>query len=165
MMNITDIRTGLGYDRHRWAEDGTGPLMLGCAEIEYSRRLAGHSDGDAAAHCIADAILSACGLGDLGTNFPAGRTETADIRGETILRKTAVLAGKAGFRIGNVDCTVICDYPRLGEHVQVMAGATARALGITTDRVSIKPRHAEGLGFAGKNEGVEAIASVLMFRP
>ena len=161
---MEEIRTGLGYDRHRFDDPGSGPLRIGCVSVEFDRRLDGHSDGDLIAHCIADALLSAAGIGDLGTCFPAGKPETAGISGSSILRRTADWLASAGWRVGNIDCTVICDEPCLGRHVPVMQSSVSTALGIDTGLLSIKPRHAEGLGFAGRMEGIEAMAIVLLVR-
>ncbi len=161
---MDEIRTGLGCDRHRFEAAGSGPLAIGCIPVEYDRRLDGHSDGDVVAHCIADALLSASGIGDLGTCFPAGSSRTKEIKGAAILRRTANWLDEAGWRVGNIDCTVICDEPCLGRHVQPMTAAIADALKITADRIKVKPRHAEGLGFAGRVEGIEAMAVVLLFR-
>jgi len=160
---MNDIRTGLGYDRHQFETPGSGPLAIGCVKVDFDRRLDGHSDGDVVAHAIADALLSACGFGDLGTSFPAGSPATVGIAGSAILHRTADWVVAAGWRIGNVDCTVVCDNPALGTHVPAMKKAVGFALGLSQDRVCIKPRHAEGLGFAGRGEGVEAMAVVLVF--
>ncbi len=161
---MDDIRTGLGYDRHKFDGAGSGPLSIGCVSIDFDRRLDGHSDGDVIAHSVADAILSASGIGDLGTCFPSGSQHTAGIRGEAILKRTADWIEAAGWRIGNIDCTVVCDEPCLGRHVPAMVKTMSGALRIEAERVKIKPHHAEGLGFAGSGEGIEATAVVLLFK-
>lgn len=159
-----NIRTGLGYDRHPFSETGSGPLKLGCVSLDFDRSLKGHSDGDVIAHSIADALLSAAGLPDLGTTFPAGCSSTTGIAGADILRWTARMVSDQGWKIGNIDCVVVCDTPTLKHVVQDMVLAISQALGIETSQVSIKPRHAEGLGFAGQNLGIESTSIVLLHR-
>jgi 2-C-methyl-D-erythritol 2,4-cyclodiphosphate synthase len=161
---MTDIRVGIGHDRHPFSKAGHGPLALGCVNVEFERRLIGHSDGDAVAHCIADALLSAAGQPDLGTTFPEACSATAGIAGSEILKWTARLVSDAGWRIGNIDCVVVCDHPTLGPRVPEMCASVAGALGIEPDRVKVKPRHAEGLGFAGRDLGIESTAVVLLYR-
>jgi 2-C-methyl-D-erythritol 2,4-cyclodiphosphate synthase len=160
---MKNIRTGLGHDRHPFGEPGSGPLALGCVAVDYDRRLEGHSDGDAIAHCIADALLSASGLPDLGTVFPAYLEANEGIAGTAILKKTAAMIAKTGWRVGNIDCVVVCDKPHLASYLPKMVANIAGALGIECGQVSIKPRHAEGLGFAGTGLGIEATAVVLVF--
>lgn len=159
------FRVGFGHDRHPFSKPGHGPLALGCVNVDFNRRLLGHSDGDAVAHCIADALLSAAGLPDLGTTFPETCDATTGISGCEILKWTGRLVRDAGWIVGNIDCVVVCDSPRLGHLVPAMCQAAAGALGIGADQISIKPRHAEGLGFAGRDLGIESSAVVLIHRP
>jgi len=161
---MADIRVGIGHDRHPFSKHGKGPLALGCVTIEFDRRLLGHSDGDAIAHCMADALLSACGQADLGTTFPETSAATEGISGAEILKWTARMVAEAGWRIGNIDCVVVCDRPTLGHRIPDMVEAVAGALGIEPGQVKIKPRHAEGLGFAGRDLGIESTAVVLVLR-
>jgi 2-C-methyl-D-erythritol 2,4-cyclodiphosphate synthase len=127
--------------------------------------LEGHSDGDAVAHAIADALLSAAGLGDLGTFLPAGDPATAGISGADILRRVGNALSGRDAHIVNIDCTLVCDEPPLAGHRAAMETAVADGLGVSREAVSLKPRHAEGLGFAGRGEGVWASAVVLVEVP
>lgn len=139
-------------------------MPLGCVSIDFDRRLSGHSDGDAVAHCIADALLSAAGQKDLGTVFPASCSSTTGISGSEILKWTTRLLSEVEWKIGNIDCVVVCDSPTLGPMVPEMVRAISDALDISPEQVSVKPGHAEGLGFAGNDEGIESTSVVLIYR-
>ncbi len=154
------FRIGLGIDIHPFVLGG--PLWLGCTRIDHDHHLAGHSDGDAAAHAIADALLSAAGLGDLGTFLPATDPTIRGISGENVLKRAAAGLAWRGAAIVNVDCSIVCETPALAPHLPKMIEATAAALGIDASRVSLKPRHAEGMGFVGRSEGVAAQAVALV---
>ena len=162
MDSPTDLpfRIGLGIDIHPSVPGG--PLWLGCARIDHDRHLAGHSDGDAVAHAIGDALLSAAGLGSLGTFLPDTDPATRGISGANVLKRVAAGLSWKGAAVVNVDCSIVCESPPLAPHLDRMVRATADALGIDPSRVSIKPRHAEGLGFAGRSEGVAAQAVALV---
>lgn len=156
------FRIGLGIDIHPFVPGG--PLWLGCTRIEHDRHLAGHSDGDAVAHAIGDALLSAAGLGDLGTLLPDTDPVIRGISGANVLMRVAAGLSWKGAAVVNVDCSIVCESPALAPHLPAMVRATADALGIDPSRVSIKPRHAEGLGFVGRSEGViaQAVAMVVL---
>jgi 2-C-methyl-D-erythritol 2,4-cyclodiphosphate synthase len=149
-------RTGIGFDVHRLVEGR--PLVLGGVTIEHPRGLAGHSDADALLHAVADGLLGAAALGDIGQLFPPDdpRYEGAD--SVELLREVAGRVGAGGYRIVNVDATVIAEAPRMQPHVPAMRDRIATALDIDRDRVSVKATTFEGLGVLGREEGIAALA-------
>jgi 2-C-methyl-D-erythritol 2,4-cyclodiphosphate synthase len=149
-------RTGIGFDVHRLVEGR--PLVLGGVTIEHPRGLAGHSDADALLHAVADGLLGAAALGDIGQLFPPDdpRYEGAD--SIELLREVAGRVGAGGYRIVNVDATVIAEAPRMQPHVSAMRDRIATALDIDRDRVSVKATTFEGLGVLGREEGIAALA-------
>ena len=157
------MRIGTGFDVH--ALVAGRPLVIGGVTIPHDRGLEGHSDADVLLHAIADAILGALALGDLGRHFPDTdpRWKGADSR--ALLRHVADLMRQRGFGVGNVDATVIAQAPRLAPHVAAMRRNLAADLGCTVDDVSVKATTTEGLGFAGRGEGIAAMASVLLVAP
>lgn len=149
-------RVGIGYDSHRFAEGG--PLKLGGVEIAFDRHLHGHSDGDAVAHSVTDAILGAIGAGDIGELFsdrdPANR-------GRDSLEMLKVAVGRArgaGYAVFQIDVTVIAEAPRIAPHREAMRSELARALCVPTSCVSVKGKTNEGMGWIGRGEGVACIA-------
>jgi 2-C-methyl-D-erythritol 2,4-cyclodiphosphate synthase len=153
------IRVGLGVDAHP-VEPGR-PLVLGGVRIPGAPGLAGHSDADVLCHAIADALLGAAGLGDLGSNFPA--TERwRDASSLEILSETARQLTDHGWVIGNLDATMIVEAPRIAPHIPEMTAAVARALAIEDSIVSLKVTSTDGLGFVGRREGLAAIAVALI---
>ena len=154
------MRIGSGYDVHRFTEGG--PLVLGGVEIPFDRELEGHSDADVLLHAIADALLGAAALGDLGTLFPDTdeRWENADSR--ELLGTVRDRVEDRGFLVGNVDATIVAERPRIGPHVEAMRSVIARILKVELDRVSVKATTSEGLGFVGREEGIVARASALL---
>jgi 2-C-methyl-D-erythritol 2,4-cyclodiphosphate synthase len=156
------VRVGQGYDTHVLVSGR--PLVLGGIVVPFDKGLKGHSDADVLAHAICDAVLGAAGLGDLGGHFPASDPRWAGAASTHFLRHAVALATEAGWAIGNVDATVCCDRPRLGPHVPEMTKHMAAALGIEPSAVRIAPKSAEGLGFAGRGEGIAALAVCLLYR-
>lgn len=154
------MRTGIGYDIHRLIEDR--PLFLGGIEIPYVKGLLGYSDGDALLHAIADAILGALGLGDIGELFPNDDPQYKDISSSMILRKAAELAAGKGFVVHNLDTVVIAEEPKLYPFKERMAEAIAKTLAIGKDRVNIKATTNEGVGSLGKGEAIAAYAVVTL---
>ena len=156
------IRIGNGFDVH--ALVAGRPLILGGVTISHDRGLEGHSDADVLLHAVADAILGALALGDLGKHFPDTdpRWKGADSR--ALLRHVVGLAADRGYRVGNVDATVIAQAPRLAPHVPAMRANLAADLRCAVDDVSVKATTTERLGFAGRGEGIAAMASVLVVR-
>lgn len=150
------MRVGIGYDSHRF--DETRPLVLGGVRIPGVPGLAGHSDGDAIAHAITDALLGATGLGDIGALFPDDdpATEGADSLG--LLAEAVRRAQSENYQVVNVDVTVIAERPRIGPHVASMRERLAAALDTAPSAVSVKGKTNEGLGWIGRGEGIAVIA-------
>ncbi len=154
------MRTGIGYDVHPF-ERGR-PLVLGGARIEHEAGLAGQSDGDVLAHAIIDALLGAAALGDIGQHFPPGDARYRDANSLDLLRRAVGLVSGKGYRVINVDATVIAEAPKLAPHVNAMRAALAEALGVETDAVSVKATTADRLGAIGRGEGIAALAVALL---
>jgi len=159
---ICALRIGNGFDVHALVAGRR--LVLGGVEIPHERGLDGHSDADVLLHAVCDAILGALALGDLGRHFPDSdpRWKGADSR--MLLRHVASLAAAEGWRIGNVDVTVIAQAPKLAPHVPAMRANLAADLACDIGAVSVKATTTEHLGFAGRGEGIAALASVVVVR-
>lgn len=153
------MRIGSGFDAHAFAPGRS--LVLGGVAIKHPDGLTGHSDGDVVAHAIADAILGAAGLGDLGEHFPA-TDEWKDRSSMDILDETVRLAAKARWKVGNVDVTVIAQAPSIAPHVDEMKAAVATALGVKPKVVSVKATTTDSMGFTGRGEGIAALAVALL---
>lgn len=155
-------RTGMGFDVHAFA--GEGPIMMGGIAIPHERGLAGHSDADVVLHAITDALLGAATLGDIGSHFPPSDPQWKGADSSIFLAHAAQLLRQAGGTIDFVDCTVICEAPKVGPHRDAMRSRVAAILGIPTGSVSIKATTTERLGFTGRREGIaaQAVASVRM---
>lgn len=136
--------------------------MLGGVLIPYTSGLDGHSDADVLIHAIIDALLGAAALGDIGGMFPPEEDEWQGAAGRELLKLACVRVREAGFRIANIDSTVIAEAPKLALHAQAMRAAIAEAAGIELDNVNIKATTADGLGFTGRGEGIAALAVVLL---
>ncbi len=148
------MRVGIGYDSHPFADDET--LVLGGVRIEHERGLAGHSDADVVTHAVIDALLGACGLGDLGTHFPPDDDAWRDADSLDMLR---TVLGMLPGAVVNVDVSVICEQPRLAAHREEMERNLAEMLGAPA---SVKATTNEGMGFVGRGEGIAAIAVALL---
>ena len=151
-----DFRVGIGFDAHSLA-DGRR-LVLGGVDIPYHRGLVGHSDGDVLVHAIMDALLGAAGLGDKGVHFPSSDPQYKDISSLVLLSKVAELLDAGGWRIANIDATMLAQKPRLGPFVESMKERTGAALSIPAHLVSIKATTTDYLGFTGREEGIAACA-------
>jgi 2-C-methyl-D-erythritol 4-phosphate cytidylyltransferase/2-C-methyl-D-erythritol 2,4-cyclodiphosphate synthase len=147
-----ETRCGIGYDMHRLVAGRR--LVLGGVEFPGAAGLAGHSDADALAHAVCDALLGAAGLGDIGQHFPDRDPRYADADSIELLRQAAAMAAEAGFRVVHVDAVVIADAPRIAGEVSRMRQRLGEALGIAPERVSVKGKTSEGLGFVGAGEGI-----------
>lgn len=154
------MRTGIGYDVHPLVAGR--PLVLGGVELPFERGLSGHSDGDVLAHAIIDALLGAAALGDIGQHFPSDDASLRRANSVDLLTKTVALIEDAGYAVGNVDCTVIAEAPKLAPHVPQMRELLAGALGVDADRVSVKATTSDQLGSIGRGEGIAALAAVLI---
>jgi 2-C-methyl-D-erythritol 4-phosphate cytidylyltransferase / 2-C-methyl-D-erythritol 2,4-cyclodiphosphate synthase len=156
------VRVGTGYDVHRLAHGEE--LWLGGIRIEHSHGLAGHSDADVAIHALVDAILGAIGAGDIGSHFPPGDAKWKGASSDRFLAHAVQLAGDAGYRIGNVDLTIICEAPKIGPHREAMRSRLAELLGAEPSAVSVKATTTERLGFTGRSEGIaaQAVATLVL---
>ena len=150
------MRVGIGYDSHRFAAGR--PLVLGGVRIEAERGLEGHSDADAIAHAITDAILGAANLGDIGSHFPPSDDRWKDADSIVLLRAAVDILEESNYQVVNVDATVICEQPKIGPHADAMRARLAEALGIAPRHVSIKGKTNEGMGWIGAGEGIAVLA-------
>lgn len=155
-----NIRIGQGYDVHRLVEGR--PLILGGVTIPHSKGLLGHSDADALLHAITDALLGAAALGDIGKLFPDTAAEHKDADSRRLLREAYQAVQRAGWRVVNVDSTVIAQQPKLRPHIDAMRANIAADLGLPLEHVNIKGKTNEKLGYLGREEAVEAQAVVLL---
>jgi len=154
------MRVGQGYDVH--ALKAGRKLVIGGVEIPHPKGLAGHSDADVLLHAICDALLGAAALGDIGMHFPDGNPAYEDVDSRELLRATAKKLGAAGFRIVNVDATIVAQAPRMAPHVPKMIGNIAADLGLKPAAVSVKATTTEKLGPIGREEGIAAQAIALI---
>jgi len=150
------MRVGFGYDVHRLVSGRR--LWLGGVEIPHALGLLGHSDADVLLHAICDALLGAIADGDIGSHFPDTDPRYKDIRSTLLLKNVAIRVREKGFRILNVDSTLVAQKPRLADFIPEMVQEIARLLEVDTDRVNVKAKTTEGLGFAGREEGIAAYA-------
>ncbi|WP_418983439.1 2-C-methyl-D-erythritol 2,4-cyclodiphosphate synthase [Alistipes sp.] len=158
-----DFRIGHGYDVHALREGL--PLVMGGVAIPHTKGCVAHSDGDVVIHALCDALLGAAAAGDIGMHFPDTSDDFRGIDSKILLRRVAAIVREKGYEIGNVDCTVRMQRPRLRPYIDAMRRAMADAMGVGDDRVSVKATTTEHLGFEGREEGVSASAVALIFRP
>jgi 2-C-methyl-D-erythritol 2,4-cyclodiphosphate synthase len=154
------MRIGHGYDAHRLADGRL--LVLGGVRIDYPQGLAAHSDGDVAIHALCDALLGAAAMGDIGRHFPDTGAEFAGIDSRVLLRRVVELLGQAGLSVGNVDLTIVAQTPRLAPYIQQMREHLAADLCVDIGAVNVKATTTEGMGFAGRREGIAAYAVALL---
>ena len=159
---MNDIRVGHGFDVHAFAENRR--LIIGGVDIPYDLGLAGHSDADVLLHAICDALLGAAGLGDIGRHFPDTDMAFAGIDSRILLRRVAEQLRERGWRVGNVDATIIAQAPKMAPHIARMTAHIADDLGTALDRVNVKATTTERLGFTGRSEGIAAEAVCLILR-
>ncbi len=156
-----NMRVGIGYDVHRLKEGQK--LVLGGVEIPFEKGLLGWSDGDAAIHAIIDALLGATALGDIGTYFPSNDSRYKDISSLVLLQRTGDLLEKNGWKIGNIDVTIVAQEPKLAPFTKEMRKRVAETLFINEEEIGIKAKTTDGLGFTGEGKGV-AVHAVAMVR-
>jgi 2-C-methyl-D-erythritol 2,4-cyclodiphosphate synthase len=154
------MREGFGYDVHPLVEGR--PLILGGVKIPYLYGLQGHSDADVLLHAISDALLGAIAEGDIGRHFPDTDPQYKNIRSTILLKKVMTKTREKGFHILNIDATILAQRPKLSDHIPRMVKEIADVLEIETGRVNVKATTSEGLGFAGRGEGIAAYAVALV---
>lgn len=150
------MRIGNGYDVHRLVKERK--LILGGVEIPYEKGLLGHSDADVLVHAIMDALLGACKGGDIGRHFPDNDESYKDISSLLLLKKTAEIVASKGYSIGNIDSIIVAQQPKLAPYIDEMSRNISTVLNIAEDDINIKATTTEGLGFAGKGNGIAAYA-------
>lgn len=155
-------RVGFGYDAHRLAQGRE--LWLGGIRIEHPEGLEGHSDADVLLHAVCDALLGAVGLGDIGQHFPNTDTQWKGADSKKLLAAVVILLRERSWLVGNVDCTLVMERPKIMPHVPAMRAVLAPLLGVTEDAVSIKATTNETMGFVGREEGACAYAVALVFK-
>ena len=157
-----NIRVGFGYDVHSFAADRE--LWLGGIRIEHSVGLLGHSDADVLIHALCDALLGAANLRDIGFHFPDTSSEFKNIDSKILLMDTTLLIRNKGYEIGNIDCTVCAEEPKLNPFIPAMQSCLSEVMGIDEDNISIKATTVERMGFVGRKEGMAAYVTVLIFK-
>lgn len=160
---IPSFRIGQGYDCHALV---TGrKLIIGGVEIPHKTGLHGHSDADVLLHAITDALFGAAGLGDIGRHFPDTDQQFAGADSRILLREAVARLHLAGFRVGNLDCTIIAQQPKMAPHISQMVANIAADLQVLPEQVNVKAKTNERLGYLGREEGIAAEAVALVFRP
>ena len=155
---MTDFRVGFGYDSHRFAPDR--PLVIGGVVIPYELGLAAHSDGDVLIHAVCDALLGAAGLRDIGTDFPDTDPTWKNADSTKILAKVVELIAEKGWRVNNLDCTLVLEKPKMKPYIELIINRLTKLLCVEPDRVAIKAKTNEKMGFTGAGEGIAATAAV-----
>jgi 2-C-methyl-D-erythritol 2,4-cyclodiphosphate synthase len=156
------IRIGSGYDVHAFAPDR--PLVLGGVTIPFELGLSGHSDGDTVIHAIVDALLGAAALGDIGAYFPSSDARWKDQPGSVFLDSTYQMLSQQKWAISNIDATIVAERPKLAPHIEAMRAHIATHLHLSLEQISIKATTTDGLGFAGRQEGIACYAVALIER-
>jgi 2-C-methyl-D-erythritol 2,4-cyclodiphosphate synthase len=157
---MNNFRIGIGFDVHKLVKGK--PLILGGIDIEFEKGALGHSDADVLIHAICDAMLGAASLDDIGVHFPDNDDTFKDIPGEILLTKTLTIIKNKGFKIVNIDSTVILEKPRLREYIPKIREKIAAIVNVNIDSISVKATTTEGLGYTGEGKGVAAQAVVLL---
>ncbi len=156
------MRIGFGYDVHRFAEGR--PLILGGVEIPFEYGLEGHSDADVLIHAICDALLGACAMGDIGQHFPDTDSTFKGISSTILLKRVNGIITSHGYRISNIDSTVVCQDPKLSSHIPSMKMVLCDLLNISKIDLNIKATTEERMGFTGRAEGIKAYCTALIYR-
>ncbi|MDG1866620.1 MAG: bifunctional 2-C-methyl-D-erythritol 4-phosphate cytidylyltransferase/2-C-methyl-D-erythritol 2,4-cyclodiphosphate synthase [Yoonia sp.] len=157
-----DVRCGNGYDVHSFG-DGDHVWLCG-VQIPHGRGLQGHSDADVGMHAVTDAIYGALGMGDIGQHFPPSDPQWKGAQSHIFLTHAVGLARDHGYQISNVDCTLVCEYPKIGPHQPTMKAALAAIMDLPADRISVKATTSERLGFTGREEGIASIATATLVK-
>ncbi|WP_298847903.1 bifunctional 2-C-methyl-D-erythritol 4-phosphate cytidylyltransferase/2-C-methyl-D-erythritol 2,4-cyclodiphosphate synthase [uncultured Ruegeria sp.] len=157
-----DVRLGNGYDVHRFG-DGDHVILCG-VKVPHDRGLQGHSDADVGMHAVTDAIYGALAQGDIGQHFPPSDPQWKGAASEIFLRHAVELAEQMGYRISNVDCTLVCEYPKIGPHATSMRERISEIMGLRADQVSVKATTSERLGFTGRSEGIASVATACLVK-
>jgi 2-C-methyl-D-erythritol 2,4-cyclodiphosphate synthase len=158
-----DIRLGNGYDVHAF-EAGDHVILCG-VRIPHQAALKGHSDADVGMHAVTDAIYGALAQGDIGRHFPPSDPQWKGAASDIFLRHAGELAREMGYEISNIDCTLICERPKIGPHAEAMQNTLADILNVDVNRVSVKATTSEQLGFTGREEGIASIATAALIKP
>ena len=159
---MKNFRIGHGYDVHALGEGLR--LVIGGVEIPHEKGCIAHSDGDVLIHALCDALLGALALGDIGKHFPDTSAEFKGIDSRVLLGRVVALVREAGYEVGNVDCTVAMQRPKLRPHIDLMRERLAESMGVSVDQVSVKATTTERLGFEGEEKGVSATAVALLYQ-
>ena len=154
---MLDIRVGNGFDVHAFAEGNE--ITLCGLKIPFSKKLLGHSDADVGLHAITDALYGAIASGDIGTHFPPSNNAWKNAESEVFLKHAVQLVEELGFKINNVDCTIICEQPKIGPLSNQMKTSVSKIMDLDINRISIKATTSEKLGFTGREEGIAALAT------
>jgi 2-C-methyl-D-erythritol 2,4-cyclodiphosphate synthase len=155
-------RVGFGYDVHVFAPDRE--LWMGGIKLEHSVGLLGHSDADVLIHALCDAILGAANLRDIGFHFPDTANEYKNIDSKILLKDTMQLLRAKGYEFGNADCTVVAEEPKMNPHIPNMQSCLSSVMDVDVDSISIKATTSEKVGFVGRKEGIDAYATVLIYK-
>lgn len=154
------VRLGNGYDVHKF---GPGDHVVLCGvKVPHDQGLVGHSDADVGMHAITDALYGALAAGDIGRHFPPSDPQWKGAASEILLRHAVQMARDRGFVISNVDCTLVCEYPKIGPHSEAMRAALAHIMDLPVEDVSVKATTSEKLGFTGRGEGIAALATAAL---
>jgi 2-C-methyl-D-erythritol 2,4-cyclodiphosphate synthase len=156
------FRIGFGYDAHRLVEGR--PLILGGVSIPFDKGLLGHSDADVLTHAVVDAVLGALALGDIGRHFPDTDPAFKDMKSVRMLEQVLRWVREAGYRINNVDLTIVAEKPKLAPHIPDMQARLSESLQVPVHQISVKAKTTEGMGFCGREEGMEAYAVVSLIK-
>ena len=154
---MLDIRVGNGFDVHAFAEGNE--ITLCGLKIPFSKKLLGHSDADVGLHAITDALYGAIASGDIGTHFPPSKYTWKNVASEVFLKHAVQLVEELGFKINNIDCTIICEQPKIGPLSNPMKSSVSKIMNLDINRISIKATTSEKLGFTGREEGIAALAT------
>ena len=155
---MIDVRLGNGFDVHAFTEGNE--ITLCGINIPFSKKLLGHSDADVGLHAVTDAIYGAIAAGDIGTHFPPSDPKFKNASSDIFLNHAVQLTNKLGYQINNVDCTIICEQPKIGPLSERMRTSISEIMGLDKQRISVKATTSEKLGFTGREEGIAALATV-----